>query len=739
MADINKTISIEYSANVDKLLTNLKKVPGMTDKEAKKMSKALSTELKKTETAAKKAATANVNSMKKVEQQNRRTTKSYKSMKRGASEMGRGLGELASLAGDSDSEFGNLVGTVAIASMSFSALVPIFGAVGAAAMGMGVKIAMATGGLTVIAGAVAVAAGAFDDLVPSVWEMAAATDEAEKKTKKLTAKEKEMEALKKKIQAINEKFKGMAPLIEAASIRLKDLKYASDAIYSKTLEKQNRSLTDQIILLEMAEGIEKERKKLSLNRRNSIKDNTRSIEAQFDSEKKRIQALQKDYEKSRDAAKAAIIEQFDLAVSSGKIAARHVSLFKSDADKIDHMWKHGSLPEYLKEGYNESIRGLKEIKKLLNPADALFYRREENELIERGKSLVEEKHELELKNLNAAHRKKRNDERAAAAAKEETKRRKEINDATKFLGELEEQQRIDRMTAAEKVNYEYGKQISALQNLQKRNDELAKDDSEKIDTSQAIAALEEERSKKIQEIAEQERKNAASKRDIQMEIKKIVSDLETRKITLQDLYEMEQELRDAKHEDEKQKHAAIMQMITKEEQKRREGIGILIGNVKQFADARMQVLQQYGKSEKDAIMRMFYIQQAASAAQVAFTTAENVAKAQGFAPSPLAPILAGAAMVVGSAQMAAIMAQPPPQLHMGGLARDEAAYTLLRGEGVLSRQGVENIGGQEGLRRVESGAAAKPQIIVLQPFKHFDRYINQRTKRATRKAAQGGY
>ena len=66
MADINKTVSIEYSANVDKLLTNLKKVPGMTDKEAKKMSKALSTELKKTEVAAKKAANANVKAMKKI-------------------------------------------------------------------------------------------------------------------------------------------------------------------------------------------------------------------------------------------------------------------------------------------------------------------------------------------------------------------------------------------------------------------------------------------------------------------------------------------------------------------------------------------------------------------------------------------------------------------------------------------------------------------------------------------------
>jgi hypothetical protein len=73
------------------------------------------------------------------------------------------------------------------------------------------------------------------------------------------------------------------------------------------------------------------------------------------------------------------------------------------------------------------------------------------------------------------------------------------------------------------------------------------------------------------------------------------------------------------------------------------------------------------------------------------------------------------------------------------MANDETAYTLLKGEAVLSRQAVRNIGGESGLRKAERGSGTAPQVIVLQPFKHFDRFVNARTKRTIRKAAQGGY
>ena len=67
MADVRKTIEVAYQADVTQLLGNLKKIPGMTDKEAKKMVKALSTQLRQTENAAKKAAKTNQQSMRKMQ------------------------------------------------------------------------------------------------------------------------------------------------------------------------------------------------------------------------------------------------------------------------------------------------------------------------------------------------------------------------------------------------------------------------------------------------------------------------------------------------------------------------------------------------------------------------------------------------------------------------------------------------------------------------------------------------
>ena len=56
MADVNKSVSISYKADMKDLFNNLKKIPGMTEEEAKKMVKALDRQLKATEKAAQKAA-----------------------------------------------------------------------------------------------------------------------------------------------------------------------------------------------------------------------------------------------------------------------------------------------------------------------------------------------------------------------------------------------------------------------------------------------------------------------------------------------------------------------------------------------------------------------------------------------------------------------------------------------------------------------------------------------------------
>jgi len=121
--------------------------------------------------------------------------------------------------------------------------------------------------------------------------------------------------------------------------------------------------------------------------------------------------------------------------------------------------------------------------------------------------------------------------------------------------------------------------------------------------------------------------------------------------------------------------------------------------------------------------RLFALQKAAAIAQIAVDSA--VAAMKAFATlGPIggaiaAPVIAGIATV----QAAQVAAQEAPAYHVGGLigtggaAPDEVGISARRGEGVLTRQGVEAIGGPAGLAAANRGASMPSQIVVEHVYK----------------------
>ena len=105
-------------------------------------------------------------------------------------------------------------------------------------------------------------------------------------------------------------------------------------------------------------------------------------------------------------------------------------------------------------------------------------------------------------------------------------------------------------------------------------------------------------------------------------------------------------------------------------------------------------------------------------------TAEAIAAAPAqfgpLAPAAIAAIAASAAVQTG-----VVLSQKPP-LHMGGvvqpLAPDEQSRTVLTGEAVLDRATVRRLGGEAGVQRLQEGSGMAPEVIVMNPFKHLDRY-----------------
>jgi hypothetical protein len=153
-------------------------------------------------------------------------------------------------------------------------------------------------------------------------------------------------------------------------------------------------------------------------------------------------------------------------------------------------------------------------------------------------------------------------------------------------------------------------------------------------------------------------------------------------------------------------------------------VEVTIGSLSSITADGLKLAQDVAGENKELINTLFRANQAASVANIAMKTAEAIAAAPAqygpFAPAAIAAIVAQAAVQTG-----VVLAQQPP-LHMGGvvspLAPDEQSRTVLTGEAVLDRATVRRLGGETGIQRLQEGGTMAPDVIVMNPFKHLDRY-----------------
>ena len=55
---------------------------------------------------------------------------------------------------------------------------------------------------------------------------------------------------------------------------------------------------------------------------------------------------------------------------------------------------------------------------------------------------------------------------------------------------------------------------------------------------------------------------------------------------------------------------------------------------------------------------------------------------------------------------------------MVGAAPDEVSARLVRGEGVLSRAGVNNIGGAAAVQAANAGVSSPPMVVAIHQYRH---------------------
>ena len=128
----------------------------------------------------------------------------------------------------------------------------------------------------------------------------------------------------------------------------------------------------------------------------------------------------------------------------------------------------------------------------------------------------------------------------------------------------------------------------------------------------------------------------------------------------------------------------------------------------------------------------------ASIGEIAFNTAKAITAAQAY-PPPINGLMIASAVAKGAAQGAIVMSQQPPEFHMGGMTPDESIAVVKAGEAVLDRATVDRLGGEPGVNRLQNGQTGEAEVIVMNPYKHFDRYMadRQRAGLSSRSARRG--
>ena len=163
-----------------------------------------------------------------------------------------------------------------------------------------------------------------------------------------------------------------------------------------------------------------------------------------------------------------------------------------------------------------------------------------------------------------------------------------------------------------------------------------------------------------------------------------------------------------------------------------EKAGVL--SAEKSAEQREQIENAYQKSIEKQMLKSFRMKQATAITGILIDMAQ--ASARAFVDYPFPASVGIAALSAGKAglELAAVQSQTPPKFDVGGmigqsdpLAPDQTQAQLLTGEAVLDRATVQRLGGEQGIRELQN--APQQNVVVIQPFKHFDRFISAGEKR----------
>ena len=187
---------------------------------------------------------------------------------------------------------------------------------------------------------------------------------------------------------------------------------------------------------------------------------------------------------------------------------------------------------------------------------------------------------------------------------------------------------------------------------------------------------------------------------------------------------------------EAKSHKKRLAEIAKETAARQAFVSIMTSSATAAANAIESVLVDTGKITQEQALKLHFLKQTAALTDIAVNTAVAITKANATLGPIAGGIATGALVASGAAQAAAVIAQPPPTFDMGGLIGNmdplrpgETIIRAQRGEAVLDESTVNRLGGERGVAALQRGEMGGPQVVVISPFKHLDRYNRSALRR----------
>ena len=674
-------IDLSFNADLSNLTKQLAQMPNVTEKEAKEMVKALEKQFKSAERAAERAA-------KKTEAAFKRAGKGSRGAVKNTHELSEGMVELGDTAGDADSALKAIGGAIGMVSPEAEKAFSSIGELGGGLEGVIKSVKGGVGPLAILTAAVAAGAFAWNHYKEKV-------EEAEQKAKDMATAAQEMAEMvnafqsdvaiielehlvatgEKHIDVLNRRKAEMKAAAVSSDVMAQAIKKQQEAQdrFNKAkrveakLSKDSRALIDGTY--KDAQG-ELALATVMLQRRNERLDGQRAKEAKL---AETLFQTGKAHEANRKATKKGTSAIDKQAAAIDKLIEEANKLGQEPKTKLEEM---SDLLDALATASLESSEAMIKLAPAIAKVEAAFDKLD----------AAEQAAELKAETEEAA---KRFDELANKASAMGPKL-SPLETARKLMGELRSEIGGSQ-EAAERL-------IPVMNDLQGTIDRLETDEARaKLEAlANTMGAFGANITGALSNLA-------------QLNLSEVT---DAGRASLDRFDERAQSLGDQLDAINTQISESTNERVTAELEAERAMIEARI-------TANEQAKTKETQAANEAVARAFRLQKAANLSQIAMNTAVAVMRAFSDTGPIAGPAFAATIGALGATQAAIVAAQEPPTMHLGGMIKpDERMIRARVGEGVLTQQGMNAIGGEAGLRAANGGAGVGGSIVVQQVYKH---------------------